>query len=74
MSKLERKTKEKEEINALPPELIPIYNQLVAEYQFHCLKRYSVPFVNRVILADLVKDGWRPSHQPLNFSDEKNDG
>jgi len=47
--------------NTLPEELQPIYDQLVEEYAFHALQLYGRPWVAYAIIAELVKDGWRPS-------------
>jgi len=47
--------------NSLPTNLQPIYKQFVEEYMFHTAKRYGRGYVAYDILADLVKDGWRPT-------------
>lgn len=44
---------------ALPAGLRPIFDELVADYQFAGLKHYNRPFVSYLILADLVREGWR---------------
>jgi len=44
---------------ALPPELRPVFDELVADYRFSTLKHYSQPFVSYLVLADLVRVGWR---------------
>jgi hypothetical protein len=44
---------------SLPEELRPVFDALVAEYQFHSVKHYDRPFVSYIILADLVREGWR---------------
>jgi len=46
--------------NSLPANLQPIYVQLVDEYSFHTAKHYGKGYVAYQILADLVKDGWKP--------------
>jgi len=45
---------------SLPKNFHSIYDQLVEEYIFHTEKRYGRGYVAYNILADLVKDGWRP--------------
>ncbi len=45
---------------SLSVKLHPIYDQLVEEYIFHTEKRYGKGYVAYNILADLVRDGWRP--------------
>jgi len=71
-----KKEKEKEKIKTvpakkalalefLPPELHEVYERIVLEYQYHCVSRYGRPFVSYTILADLIKSGWRPTHEPF---------
>lgn len=57
--------KMEKELESLPKELQPIFKRLVLEYQYHCVERYGRPFVSYAVLADLVKDGWRPMHDPF---------
>jgi len=45
---------------SLPKHLHTIYDQLVEEYIFHTEKHYGKGYVAYSVLADLVKDGWRP--------------
>lgn len=47
--------------NTLPEELRPIYDQMVEEYSFYALKHYGRAWVAYMVIADLVRDGWRPS-------------
>ena len=48
---------------SLPKNLHAIYDQLVEEYMFHTEKRYGRGYVAYNVLADLVRDGWRPSEK-----------
>ena len=45
---------------SLPKNLQLIYDQLVEEYKFHTIKHYGKGYVAHIVLADLVRDGWRP--------------
>lgn len=45
---------------SLPEELRPIYDELVGCYEFYSLKHYKRQFVSYRIIADLVREGWRP--------------
>jgi hypothetical protein len=45
---------------SLPINLYPIYDQLVNEYTFHTEKRYGRGYLSYDVLADLVRDGWKP--------------
>ena len=46
---------------SLPEELRPIYEQMVDQYSFYALKHYGRAWVAYMVIAELVKDGWRPS-------------
>lgn len=47
--------------NTLPEELRPIFDQMVEEYSFYALKHYGRAWVAYMVIAELVRDGWRPS-------------
>lgn len=46
--------------NALPEELLPAFDALVADYKFYASVHYGSRLVSYLILADLVRAGWRP--------------
>ncbi|MFC1792656.1 hypothetical protein ACFL3Q_03615 [Planctomycetota bacterium] len=50
--------------NSLSDELKPIYDEFVADYRFAATLRYGKPYVSYLMLADMVKAGWRPSTGP----------
>jgi hypothetical protein len=45
--------------NTLPEELRPVYDQMVEEYSFFALKHYGRGWVAYMVIAELVKSGWR---------------
>ena len=45
--------------SSLPQELVPTFDALVAEYKFYATVHHRKPFVSYVVLADLVRSGWR---------------
>ena len=57
--------------NSLPPELIPSFDALVEHYRFYAVTHYGSPFVSYVVLADLIRAGWRLSADPLSQSLDK---
>ena len=57
--------KKEEARKELPEELRPLFDRLVAEYQYHCMVRYGRPFVSYAVLSDLIRDGWQPTHKPF---------
>lgn len=47
--------------DSLPEELHEVYRHLVAEYSFHTEAKYGRGYVAYAVLAELIRDGWRPS-------------
>ena len=56
--------KQEEVRRTLPEDLVPIFDALVEEYRFFAVIHHRAPFVSYVVLADLVRSGWRPSGEP----------
>lgn len=50
--------------NSLPDELKPIFDDLVTDYRFAATAHHRSPFVSYLVLADLVRAGWRLSAKP----------
>ena len=63
---MESKPSEKYELarNTLPTKLQPIFDKFVDDYMAAGVKRYGQPFVSYIILADMVRAGWRPVDKP----------
>jgi hypothetical protein len=59
MENPERSKKHEDARTALTTELQSVFDDLVADYQFFGRKHYDTPFVSYLILADLVRQGWR---------------
>ena len=59
MSEEKRTPKHEEARNALPDDLKPVFDDFVADYKFAATKRYGSPFVSYIVLADMVRAGWR---------------
>jgi len=57
--------KEIEARNGLPEELKPIFNDFVSDYKYAATLHYGRPYVSYVVIADLVKAGWRLAAEPL---------
>jgi hypothetical protein len=45
--------------NSLPEELKPVFDSIVEHYRFHSLFRCGRPYVSYIVLADMVRAGWR---------------
>lgn len=55
---------QKEEVlKSVPPNLRSVFEQLVDEYKCLCIEHYKRPLVSYLVLGDLVKAGWRPTHE-----------
>ena len=61
-----RSQKHEEARNTLPDDLKPIFDELVEDYKFATIKRYGTGYVAYIVLADLVRVGWRHVADPLS--------
>ena len=61
----ERSEKHELARNMLPTELRPIFDEFVQDYRFAGTVHHGAPFISYVILAEMVKAGWRPSGEPI---------
>jgi len=57
--------KHREARDGLSDELKPIFDDLVEEYRYHTSMRYGKPYVSYIVLADLVRSGWRRSAEAI---------
>lgn len=57
----QRSAKHTEAREALDERLHAAFDALVQDYQFYVSVHYASRFVSYLILADLVRAGWRPS-------------
>ncbi len=51
--------------NSLPDELKPIFDDFVADYKYVATIRSVLPYVSYIVLADMVRAGWRLSAKPM---------
>lgn len=63
----EEKRTEKHELarNSLPESLRPVFDDFVADYKFAGTKHHGSPFVSYIILAEMVRAGWRLAAEPI---------
>lgn len=54
-------TKQEQARQSLPEDLRSFYDAMVADYRFAALQRHGSPFVSYMVIADLIRAGWRPS-------------
>ena len=67
------KRSEKHELarEPLPDELKPIFDELVEDYKSQATVRHGSPYISYIVLADLVRVGWRHSAESIDESDKK---
>jgi len=53
--------KQVEARNSLPEELKPVFDDFVADYKYAATCRYGKPYISYIVLADMVRAGWRLS-------------
>jgi hypothetical protein len=51
--------------NTLPPDLKQILDQFVEDYKFAGTVHHGSPYISYIILAEMVKAGWRSSGEPI---------
>ena len=51
--------------NSLPEELKPIFDDFVADYKYAATLRHGRPYISYIVLADMVRAGWRLSAKPV---------
>jgi hypothetical protein len=61
-----RSPKHEEARNTLPDELKPVFDEMVEDYKFATAKRYGTGYVAYIVLADLIRVGWRHVAAPLS--------
>lgn len=61
------KRSEKHEIarSSLPESLRPVFDDFVGDYKFAATKHHGSPFVSYIVLAEMVRAGWRLAAEPV---------
>jgi len=57
--------KQVEARNSLPEELKPVFDDFVADYKYAATMRHGRPYISYIVLADMIKAGWRLSGNPI---------
>ena len=66
-----RSEKHEQARNSLPAELRPIFDDFVTDYKFVATKHHGSPFVSYVVLAEMVRLGWRLAADPLQDQQDR---
>ncbi len=60
-----RSGKHEQARNTLPDGLVSVFDEFVEDYKFAATKHHGSPFVSYVVLAEMVRMGWRHGDDPL---------
>lgn len=63
MSELSEKHREARD--TLPEELKGTFDEMVSDYKYTATCRHGKPYISYIVLADMVRAGWRPSASPI---------
>lgn len=58
--------KQKAAEDSLPADLIPVFRKLFEEYRFVARVHFRSGYISYVLLAELIKGGWRPSAEAID--------
>jgi hypothetical protein len=64
MDQPKRSDKEQQARDSLPDELKPIFDDFVSDYKFYGTKHHGRPYVSYIVLAEMVRAGWRLGAEP----------
>jgi len=59
--------------SSMPDHLVPVFDDFVADYRFYATKHHGSPFVSYMVLAEMVKAGWRLAEPPVESGREEED-
>lgn len=65
MSEERKSEKEVQARESLPDDLKPVYDDFVTDYKFAATKHHGRPYVSYVVLAEMVRMGWRIGAEPI---------
>lgn len=57
--------KQLEARNSLPDELKPVFDDFVSDYIYAATLRHGRPYISYIVLADMVRSGWRLAAKPM---------
>lgn len=50
--------------NSLPEKMKPTFDDFVADYRYAASVRHGQPYVSYIVLADMIRAGWRRTEEP----------
>ena len=51
--------------SSLPEELRPVFDDFVVDYKFAATKHHGKPYVSYIVLAEMMRMGWRLGAAPI---------
>jgi len=63
---LEQSEKQLEARNTLPEELKAVFDDFVRDYKYAATVRHGRPYISYIVLADMVRAGWRLCASPVD--------
>jgi hypothetical protein len=66
----DRSEKHEEARNTLPDGLKPVFDEFAADYKYAASLRHGRPYISYIVLADMVRAGWRCSGQAKNWPND----
>ena len=66
-----RTEKHEQARNSLPESVRPVFDDFVADYRFAATKVHGSPFVSYMVMAEMVRAGWRLAAEPIREDSEK---
>jgi len=61
-----RSEKHEQARSTLPAELQPEFDRFVEDYRYSATLHHGSPFVSYIVLAEMVKAGWRLTGEPID--------
>ena len=53
--------------NSLPDKLKPVFDDFVSDYKYAATLRHGRPYISYIVLADMVRAGWRLVAEPIKL-------
>jgi len=60
-----RSIKQEQARNTLSDDLKAIFDQIVSDYKYSATMRHGAPYISYIVLADMIRAGWRLSAEPI---------
>ena len=55
---------------SLPDDPKPVFDEFVADYKYAASMRHGAPYVSYIVLADMIRAGWRLAAKPIKSEED----